>query len=166
MFFPNSCKMPVQAILSCYLCGFGPVIDLLKLSKSLVYGWLDVWASPHEWPLLLPIIDFPESIVFRSVAKEPHINAIIELKVEFAVYWLEWSDVHRIYIWSEKHASFLKFALDCLWLIETVFVSLVELARCWLINVFWSMLQRLHNLFINFSFLVIILLSFTFTTVS
>ena len=166
MLFPHSCEMPVQAILSCYLCGFGPVIDLLKLSKCLIYRWLDVWASPHERPLLLPIVDFSKTIVFTSVTNEPHVNTIIELKVKFVVCWLERSNVHWIYIRSEEHASFLEFTLNCLRLIETVFVGLIELARRWLINIFCSRLQRLYNLLINFSFFLIILLSFFCTAIS
>ena len=88
MLLSHASKVLVQAVFPGNLRCFGPVIDLLKLAKTLIYLTFYVRASPHDRPFLVPIVHFAKAIVFKCVSYQLDFVTIIKLEVEVSVRWL------------------------------------------------------------------------------
>jgi hypothetical protein len=67
MFRLHMCQMLIHAILPGHFCGFGPVVDFLEFTQSLINDRFNVAAGPHDAPFLFAVGDFAEAIVFKSI---------------------------------------------------------------------------------------------------
>lgn len=128
MLFSHPGEMTVKAVFASNFRSLRPVVDLLKFSERLVNYRLDVGAGPHEGPLLLPVSNFSEPIIFQCKANKPDIKPVIELEIQLFVCRFERPYAHRINERSEQHTLLLKPALNRLWLVFAVFIRFIKLA--------------------------------------
>lgn len=96
MGFFESCQMAIHAVFACHLRTFRKVVYLLVSSQSLVSLTLDVGASPRYLPFLVAIRNFPETVVFESIAYQRHIYSVVELEEVASILWLVRSQCHRV----------------------------------------------------------------------
>ena len=88
--------MAIHAVFARHLRAFRKVVYLLVSSQSLVGLTLDVGASPRYLPFLVAIRNFPETVVFKSIADQRHIYSVVELEEVASILRLVRSQCHRV----------------------------------------------------------------------
>ena len=142
--------MAIHAIFPGHGMALRKMIDLLISCESLVDRTFNSGDGPEYRPFWIAVRDFSETVIFKSVADQTDIDAIMHFEVVAFVRLLVRSDRHRVDIWPKLEEFLQNNIVHCLGCLKSLFEGQVKLA--WLMD-YLHLVNLTGNLLWLFSYM-------------
>ena len=110
--FFESGQVAIHAVFASHLCALWEVVDHLISTKGLVDDAFDVGAGPLDSPLLVALGHLPEAVVFKGVAHQWNVDAVVKLEKVAFISGLVGPNRHGVDVGTENHELLLDDVVD------------------------------------------------------